>query len=173
MSGSVKSKPGGRFGTAMSVLLELAFRDGSQRSSTTVRNMDDGVLTFMRAMNEGFPTVETMTAPEARAVIESRRLPIENFDDVASADDRLIPSPAGDVPVRVYYPRWESAARPAGVFCHGGGFVLCDLESHDGFCRAMARHTESVVISVDYRLPPEHRAPAAAQDVFRAFLWGV
>jgi len=131
------------------------------------------VLAFMRAMDEGFPAVETMTAPEARAVIVSRRLPIENLDDVASADDRLIPGPAGDVPVRVYYPRGESAARPAVVFCHGGGFVLCDLESHDGFCRAMARHTESVVISVDYRLAPEHRAPAAAQDVFAAFCWVV
>jgi acetyl esterase len=133
--------------------------------------MDDGVLAFMRAMNEGFPAVETMTAPEARAVIAGRRLPIENFDDVASADDRLIPGPAGDLPVRIYYPHGESSARPAVVFCHGGGFVLCDLESHDGFCRAMARHTESVVISVDYRLAPEHLAPAAAQDVFAAFCW--
>lgn len=135
--------------------------------------MDDGVLAFMRAMNEGFPAVETMTAPEARAVIVSRRLPIENFDDVARADDRFIPGPAGDLPVRIYYPHGESAARPAVVFCHGGGFVLCDLRSHDGFCRAMARHTESVVISVDYRLAPEHRAPAAAQDVFAAFCWVV
>ena len=131
------------------------------------------MLAFMRAMNEGFPAVETMTAPEARAVIVSRRLPIENFDDVASADDRLIPGPAGDLPVRIYDPHGESSARPAVVFCHGGGFVLCDLESHDGFCRAMARHTESVVISVDYRLAPEHLAPAAAQDVFAAFCWVV
>ena len=58
------------------------------------------------------------------------------------------------------------------VFAHGGGFVLCDLDSHDGFCRAMARHTESVVVSVDYRLAPEHRAPAAAEDVFAAFVLG-
>ncbi len=57
------------------------------------------------------------------------------------------------------------------VFCHGGGFVLCDLDSHDSFCRAMSRHTETVVVSVDYRLAPEHRAPAAAQDVFAAFCW--
>jgi acetyl esterase len=135
--------------------------------------VDDGVLAFMRALDEGFPAVETMTAPQARAAIVSRRLPIENFDDVASTDDRLIPGPVGEVPVRIYYPHGESAARPAVVFCHGGGFVLCDLESHDGFCRAMARHTESVVISVDYRLAPEHRAPAAADDVFAALRWVV
>jgi acetyl esterase len=57
------------------------------------------------------------------------------------------------------------------VFAHGGGFVLCDLDSHDGFCRAMSKYTESVVVSVDYRLAPEHRAPAAVEDVFAAWCW--
>ena len=131
--------------------------------------MDDAVQAFMRELNDGFPAVETMTADEARAVLVSRRLPVENLDDVAVAEDFL----AGDVPARIYYPHGNGAARPAVVFCHGGGFVLCDLESHDGFCRAMARHTESVVISVDYRLAPEHRAPAAAQDVYAAYCWVV
>ena len=129
--------------------------------------MDDGVQAFMRAMDDGFPAVETMSAPEARAVIVSRRLPVENLDDVASADDLL----AGDVPVRIYRPHGDGGVRPAVVFCHGGGFVLCDLESHDSFCRAMSRHTETVVVSVDYRLAPEHRAPVAVQDVFDAFRW--
>ncbi len=133
--------------------------------------MDDGVAAFMRAMNDGFPAVETMSAPEARAVIAARRLPVENIDDVASAEDRFIPGPAGEIPVRIYRPHGPRETRAAVVFCHGGGFVLCDLDSHDSFCRAMARHTDSVVVSVDYRLAPEHRAPAAAQDVFAAFGW--
>ena len=133
--------------------------------------MDDGVQEFMRAMNDGFPAVETMSAPEARAVIVGRRLPVDNLDDVARADDQLIPGPGGDIPVRIYRPHGHSETRTAVVFCHGGGFVLCDLESHDGFCRAMARHTESVVVSVDYRLAPEHPAPAAVQDVFATFCW--
>lgn len=135
--------------------------------------MDDGVQAFMRSMNDGFPAIETMSPAEARAVIVGRRLPVDNHDDVAGADNRLIPGPGGDIPVRIYRPHGQSEARPAVVFCHGGGFALCDLESHDGFCRAMARHTESVVVSVDYRLAPEHRAPAAAQDVFAAFCWSV
>ena len=122
-------------------------------------------------MNDGFPAVETMSAPEARAVIVGRRLPVDNLDDVARADDQLIPGPGGDIPVRIYRPHGHSETRTAVVFCHGGGFVLCDLESHDGFCRAMARHTESVVVSVDYRLAPEHPAPAAVQDVFATFCW--
>ncbi len=57
------------------------------------------------------------------------------------------------------------------VFAHGGGFVLCDLDTHDGFCRAMSRFTQTVVVSVDYRLAPEHRAPAAVEDVFAAWCW--
>jgi acetyl esterase len=133
--------------------------------------MDDGVAAFMRAMNDGFPAVETMSAPQARAVIAARSLPVENIDDVASADDRLLAGPAGEIPVRVYRPHGPRETRAAVVFCHGGGFVLCDLDSHDSFCRAMARHTDSVVVSVGYRLAPEHRAPAAAQDVFAAFDW--
>jgi acetyl esterase len=133
--------------------------------------MDDGVQTFMRAMNDGFPAVETMTAQEAREVIVGRRLPVENIDDVASTEDRSIPGPHGDVPVRIYRPHGDGGPRPAVVFCHGGGFVLCDLDSHDSFCRAMSRHTGTVVVSVDYRQAPEHRAPAAAQDAFAAFCW--
>ena len=135
--------------------------------------MDDRVVAFMHAMNDGFPAIETMSAPAARAVIVQRRLPVDNLDDVAAADDRLITGPEGDIPVRIYHPHGSSGTRPAVVFCHGGGFVLCDLESHDGFCRAMARHTESLVVSVDYRLAPEHRSPAAPRDTFAAFCWAV
>src|SRR5262245_19946510 len=145
MSGSVKSKPGGRFGAAIFGMVASNPHYGSV--------MDDVVQAFMRAMNDGFPAVETMTPDEARAVLVSRRLPVENLYDVASAEDIR----AGDVRARIYRPHGHGGKRPAVVFCHGGGFVLCDLDSHDGFCRAMARHTESVVISVDYRLAPEHR----------------
>jgi acetyl esterase len=133
--------------------------------------MDDGVQAMMRSLNDGFPAVETMTVPQARAAIVARRLPVANLDDVSTAVDRTVPGPNGDVPVRIYRPHGGGGARPAVVFCHGGGFVLCDLESHDGFCRAMSRHTESVVVSVDYRLAPEHRAPAAAIDAFGVFCW--
>src|ERR1700738_2669657 len=142
MSGSVKSKPGGRLGAAIFGIVASDAHYGSV--------MDDAVQAFMRELNDGFPAVETMTADEARAVLVSRRLPVENLDDVAIAEDFL----AGDVPARIYRPHGGTERRPAVVFCHGGGFVLCDLESHDGFCRAMARNTESVVISVDYRLRP-------------------
>jgi acetyl esterase len=135
--------------------------------------MDDGVLRLMRATNDGYPAVETMTAQEARAVMVGRRLAVTNLGDVASADDRLIPGPDCDVPVRIYRPHGDTRPRPAVVFAHGGGFVLCDIDSHDGFCRMVSRFTEAVVVSVGYRLAPEHRAPAAVEDMYAAFCWVV
>ena len=139
----------------------------------TVQLMDDGVAKLMRAMNDTFPDLSTMSAEEARAVLVGRRPPVANLDDVASADDLLIPDQGGDLRVRVYRPHVDRDSRAAVVFAHGGGFVLCDLDSHDSFCRAMSRHTDTVVVSVDYRLAPEHRAPAAAEDVFAAWCWTI
>jgi acetyl esterase/lipase len=140
--------------------------------------MDDPINGIVQEMldqlNAGFPRVETMTGPQARAAVAQRRMPVNNLDDVRSATDRMVPGPDGPVPVRVYEPHGAPPGdRAAIVFCHGGGFVFCDIESHDGFCRALARGSRAVVISVDYRLAPEHPAPAAALDAFAAFGWAV
>jgi acetyl esterase/lipase len=134
--------------------------------------MDDEVAAMMAALDAGFPAVETMTPAQARAAIAARRQPVLNLDDVAAAEDRTVPGPGGELPVRAYHPHGESdTARPGVVFFHGGGFVFCDIESHDGFCRAMSRETGAVVVSVDYRRAPEHPAPAAAEDAVAAFVW--
>jgi len=134
--------------------------------------VDDGVRTMLDELNAGFPRVETMIGAAARAAVAQRRLPVTNVDDVHSTVDRCVPGPAGAIPVRIYYPHGEPVDdRPAIVFCHGGGFVFCDIESHDGFCRALTRRSQAVVVSVGYRLAPEHRAPAAALDAFAAFCW--
>lgn len=117
---------------------------------------------MLATLDGGFPAVHEMTAQEARALVSARRQPVTNLDDVESAEDVQVDG----VPVRVYRPHGAAGERrPAIVFAHGGGFVFCDLDSHDGFCRMLARHTDSVVFSVDYRLAPEHRAPAAADDM--------
>ncbi len=134
--------------------------------------LDGTVQAMLRDLNAGFPRVETMTAPQARAAVAQRRLPVNNMEDVRNTKDRTVPGPAGAIVVRIYYPHGEPFDnRPGIVFCHGGGFVLCDIESHDGFCRALARGSQAVVVSVGYRLAPEHRAPAAALDAFTAFCW--
>jgi acetyl esterase/lipase len=113
-----------------------------------------------------------MTGPQARAAVAQRRMPVNNLDDVRRTVDTSVPSSDGAIPVRIYYPHSARSEDLAGiVFCHGGGFVFCDIESHDGFCRALARGSGAVVVSVGYRLAPEHRAPAAALDAFTAFCW--
>src|ERR1700757_2624659 len=135
-------------------------------------HMDDGVQAMLEQLNAGFPHVEKMTGPQARAAVAQRRVPVDNLDDVSRTIDRSIPGAAGAVPVRIYYPHGEpSHDRPGIVFCHGGGFVFCDIESHVGFCRALSRGSEAVVVSVDYHLAPEHPAPAATLDAFAAFCW--
>ncbi|OCB18618.1 esterase [Mycobacterium malmoense] len=133
----------------------------------------DGVRALLRELDAGFPRVETMTADQARTAVAERRQPVTNIDDVRRTEDRTIPGPGGAIPARVYHPHGEPGDRPAVVFCHGGGFVLCDIESHDGFCRALARGTGALVVSIGYRLAPEHPAPAAALDAFAAFRWVV
>jgi acetyl esterase/lipase len=133
--------------------------------------MDDGVAAMLRTLNDAFPAVEQMSAGAARAAVAARRQPVANLDD-ATAEDRVVDTTAGAVPVRIYRPHGiDHTPHPGVVFCHGGGFVLCDIDSHDGFCRAMAARTASVVISVGYRLAPEHPAPAAAEDAYGALDW--
>ncbi|RRO19868.1 alpha/beta hydrolase [Saccharopolyspora rhizosphaerae] len=91
--------------------------------------------------------------------------------DVQRVEERLIPGSYGvDVPVRIYWPSTEVGV-PVVVYFHGGGWVVGDLETHDSFARSMANGTGAVVISVDYRLAPEHRYPAAVEDAYSATVW--
>lgn len=130
------------------------------------------VQAMLDQLNAGFPRVETMTGPQARAAVAQRRVPVSNVDDVRTTIDHAVPGPAGAIPVRIYHPHGgRFGSRPAIVFYHGGGFVFCDIESHDDFCRALARGSQAVVVSVGYRLAPEHPAPAAALDAYAAFCW--
>ena len=77
---------------------------------------------------------------------------------------------ANDVPVRIYKPA-AGTSSPAIVYFHGGGFALYGVESHDYLCRRLCHQNQMVVISVDYRLAPEHSYPAAHEDAWSAFLW--
>lgn len=134
--------------------------------------LDTEVATLLENLNAGFPDVSTMTGPAARAAVDARRATPANLDDVREAEDREVPGTDGPVPVRIYHPHGTPASpRPVIVFCHGGGFVFCNIDSHDGFCREMARYTDSVVVSVEYRLAPEHKAPAAARDTQDVLRW--
>nr|ACL67844.1 lipolytic enzyme [uncultured bacterium] len=90
---------------------------------------------------------------------------------VANVEDRAIPGPAGDIPVRIYTPVGHQDPYPVLVYCHGGGWVIGDLETHDGISRAFANAAGCIVVSVDYRLAPENKYPAAVDDAFAALNW--
>ena len=81
-----------------------------------------------------------------------------------------MPGPEGDVPVRIYSPGGTSPL-PALVYFHGGGWTICSVETHDATCRELANGAGCVVVSVDYRLAPEHKYPAAAEDCYAATRW--
>jgi acetyl esterase/lipase len=104
-----------------------------------------------------------------------RDLPRRPVHPELSTQDRTIAGPAGDIPVRIYWPPGhapeDGGAAPAVVFFHGGGFVAGDLDTHDGIARQHAAGAEAVVVSVDYRLAPEHPYPAAVQDATAATEW--
>jgi acetyl esterase len=85
--------------------------------------------------------------------------------------DRRVPGPAGELPVRIYRRFGLPEAAPAIVYLHGGGWVAGDLDSHDGTCRLLADESECIVVSVDYRLAPEHPFPAAIDDAVAAYRW--
>ena len=90
---------------------------------------------------------------------------------VGTAEDRSIPGPAGDLPVRIYRPELDAPALPGLVYFHGGGHVIGNLDTHDATARNLCNGAGCVVVSVDYRLAPEHKFPAAAEDAFAAVGW--
>jgi acetyl esterase len=111
-------------------------------------------------------------AVEAARKVNDRDAPLMfgPVEDVFAIENRTIPGAGGDIGVRIYRPDAE-AGRPMLVYFHGGGWVVGSLESHDGVARFLCRLAKCVVISVDYRLGPEHRCPAAVEDAWVATKW--
>jgi acetyl esterase/lipase len=122
------------------------------------------------AMEANFPQLESLPAAEGRRLVATA--PRAPLPEIAVADviDRTIPGPAGEIPVRIFRPRAADSV-PVIVYFHGGGFVIGDLDTYDRPCRALAVGTDAIVISVDYRLAPEHPYPAAIEDADAARRW--
>ncbi|AKN17362.1 lipase LipH [Mycobacterium haemophilum DSM 44634] len=106
-----------------------------------------------------------------------RDLPRRMVHPELRVEDRAIPGPAGPVGIRIYWPptnpgRSTGSYRPPVVlYFHGGGFVMGDLDTHDGSSRLHAVGADAIVVSVEYRLAPEHPYPAAIEDAWAATLW--
>jgi acetyl esterase len=126
------------------------------------------LLTQVEAL--GGPPLNDLSPPEARAVAKALGSLSGPPVAVASVENRTIPGPAGALPVRIYTPA-GSGPFPVLVFFHGGGWVIGDLETQDGACRVLANAAGCVVVSVDYRLAPEHKFPAAPEDTYAATKW--
>jgi acetyl esterase len=118
----------------------------------------------------GLPPFDALPVPELRALITSMAALQGEVEPVAQVDNRHIQGPAGAIPVRIYTPAGKGPF-PLLVYFHGGGWVFGNPDSHDGPCRALANAVPAVVVSVDYRLAPEHPFPAAADDAFAAAQW--
>ena len=131
------------------------------------------LLQFLAAA--GAPPMSQQTPEEARAGF--RTLAVDLRDDsllppMAEVTDTEVPGPAGSRPARVYRPHADGPL-PTVLFLHGGGFVIGDLDTHDLACRTIAEHSRAVVVSLDYRLAPEHPFPAAVEDTVAAADWMV
>ena len=138
--------------------------------------LDPDAAFVLNAFREaGRPPYETLTPKEAREFyLAGRVVSHPEPPEMASVQNSTIPGPGGAIPVRTYTPkqlRKYDGLAPALVFFHGGGWVIGDLDSHDVVCRTLARDGEMIVISVDYRLAPEHKFPAAVDDAIAATKW--
>ncbi|MFF5445718.1 alpha/beta hydrolase [Streptomyces sp. NPDC012888] len=143
---------------------------GEDRLHPAARLFADGLAAV-------FPDVggSVTDAAEARRILAAAPRTPGEPPPVGAVADRTVPGPPGaaPVPVRIYRPdpaRWPGP-RPTVVYCHGGGFVLCDLDTHDTTVRHLVRASGSVAVSVDYRRAPEHPFPAAVEDTYAVLRW--
>ncbi|MDA0365617.1 MAG: alpha/beta hydrolase, partial [Chloroflexi bacterium] len=133
--------------------------------------LDPAVAALLEQMNDpNAPAMSELTPNEARAGFAQLAVLQGEPESVASVEDRRVPGPAGEIPVRIYKPS-NAANLPVLVYFHGGGWVLMDVETHDPLCRALANAAGCAVVSVDYRLAPEAKYPAASDDCYAATKW--
>jgi len=135
----------------------------------------DAAAVYKAFLEANRPPYENGTPAQAREMYLAARF-VSNPEppELESAKELSIPAPHGSIPARIYTPktlRQKDGLAPCLVFFHGGGWVIGNLDSHDVVCRKLAHEGELIVISVDYRLAPEHRFPAAVEDALTATQW--
>jgi acetyl esterase len=126
-------------------------------------------LDWMQSL--GLPPLAEQGPQEARRLNRMRVLMLAGEPEpVARIEDLRVPGPRGPIGGRIYAPvRGDSL--PALLYMHGGGWVVGDIDSHDSVCRALAGRAGCIVLSLDYRLAPEHRFPAALDDSWAGLVW--
>ncbi len=133
--------------------------------------LDPQVQAFLEAQaQEPAPPITEQTPEMAREGYLALAEILGPGKELADVSNRAIPGPLGNIPLRIYRPPGEGPCAIL-VYYHGGGWVIGDLDTHDHVCRELCAGTECLVVSVDYRLGPEHRFPAAVDDSFAALVW--
>jgi acetyl esterase/lipase len=116
----------------------------------------------------GIPKLNELSPDQARAQARGMLEFVGAGPEVAHVEEIKVPTSAGEIPGRRYTPEDPAATI---LWIHGGGFVICDLDTHDAMCRLLANESGCEVIAIDYRLAPEHRFPAALEDSWDALEW--
>ena len=132
----------------------------------------DPQIQMLLDLGAGLPELHTLSVEDARAQFAARDFAGLRKSEVASVVNRDMQGPGGSLGLRIYTPLGRGPF-PLMVFFHGSGFVLCSLDTHDGMCRNLCAGTGCVVVSVDYRLAPEAKFPAAPHDCLAATRWAV
>lgn len=131
----------------------------------------DPQIQAMVDMAPPMPPLATLDVAALRASVRETSLAAPPLDvPLGHIFDRRVPGPCGDLDVRIYQPQGEGPF-PVLVYFHGGGWVVGDLDTQDSICRGLCHDAGCMVMSVAYRLAPEHKFPAAAEDAYAAVLW--
>lgn len=149
----------------------LSYSGTLERSDAQMRTVIQKFLSFNALPLHTVPPQQARTLPTiadaVRGVLQDQGRSTAP-EPVASVQDRTIPGPAGNIPVRVYTPS-GSGPFPVTVYFHGGGWVIATIDTYDSSARALANAAQTVVVSVEYRKGPENRFPAAHEDAYAAF----
>ena len=125
------------------------------------------------ARKAALPEVWQLTPDQGREQYATRVNKLKFNEAIFRTEDRRIPGPGSDIPIRIYTPRELKPGEklPVLLWFHGGGFVIGSLDTHDSACRMLANKADCLVVSVDYRLAPEHKFPAGVEDCQAAMKW--
>jgi len=133
--------------------------------------LDPNVELFLQTVEQaGQPSLREVGIQQARDGIVMMHALCAPAGELQRAEERTVPGPSGDVPVRVYSPA-SDAVLPVVVYFHGGGWTIGDVACYDTICRKLSVATGLAVVSVDYRLAPEHAFPAAVEDCYAVTKW--
>jgi acetyl esterase len=137
----------------------------------------DPQIQMLLNLRAALPPLHSLTVQQAREQFAARNFPGLRIPEIAKVTNRDMQGPGGSLALRIYTPLGANGAANSGyplmLFFHGSGFVVCSLDTHDGMCRNLCAGTGCVVVSVDYRLAPEHKFPAGSDDCLAATRWAV